>query len=537
MRILRTQLMELLEEARQQQGLEELPKRVRAALVHDALQLLPQPGVPTTKHRVDLNHRTISHGPLHRHLVTIRCPDQAFYFDAVKGYLQRSGIQPINQQTMVAAMQCDDELCDIYLRHPDQHSEDNFMLISLHLSATLVPDCHSVCKDISAILRSVDLSVRDFEQMRERLIDIAEMIRRDHAPSADLLTWMNEDRYIMFGLRIDGTRLGLLRDYRTMERIAPGLHDEIEAIPAPTQPGIEWLHLIACQHYLYSATNVKVIRICWHGEKGTLNHAILVGHFSRSARHMNSSQVPYLSEHWQALQELSILHNSAFYRREVRTLYDRLPKSLLYSIKPEKWVAPLKAIVDMTVPTQATVSHLTPAMGNLEYLLIAMPANRFGPNVLHHIEERVAEHHITIHGTESIGIGPYRIVIVAIELHRESILEGMTESVSQCIIFWKDKARKEVLKHAEEIDLPMTLRELEQLPQLYQELFPYTQFLADVKARDRVLASGKCMVRVHQRQGATGDIELHIITAHTLPLGQLVDRIQAFGLTAIQEAG
>lgn len=190
--------MELLEEARQQQGLEELPKRVRAALVHDALQLLPQPGVPTTKHRVDLNHRTISHGPLHRHLVTIRCPDQAFYFDAVKGYLQRSGIQPINQQTMVAAMQCDDELCDIYLRHPDQHSEDNFMLISLHLSATLVPDCHSVCKDISAILRSVDLSVRDFEQMRERLIDIAEMIRRDHAPSADLLTWMNEDRYIMF---------------------------------------------------------------------------------------------------------------------------------------------------------------------------------------------------------------------------------------------------------------------------------------------------------------------------------------------------
>ncbi|MCF7822140.1 MAG: NAD-glutamate dehydrogenase [Mariprofundaceae bacterium] len=537
MRILRRQLMDLLEEARHQQGLEELPKRVQAALVHDALQLLPHPGKPAAKQRIDLRFRTITHGSLHRHLVTIRCPDQAFYFDAVKGYLLRSGIQPINQQTMVAAMQCDDELCEIYLRHPDQRSEDNFMFIALHLSATLVPDCHNVYRDISAILRSVDLSVCDFGRMKEKLAEITEKIRHDHDPSAELLAWMNENRYVMFGLHIDGTRLGLLRDYRTMERIAPGLHAEIKAVPAPTRPGIEWLHLAACQHYLYSATNVKVIRICWRDGKEALCHAILVGHFSRSARHMNASQLPCLSEHWHTLKQLSILQHSAFYRREVRTIYDRLPKSLLYSVAPESWLAPLKSIVDITMPTQVTVSSLKPAIGNLEYLLIAMPANRFGPNILRHIEKKIEGHHVVIHGAESIGIGPYRVIIVAIETGRESNLEGITESVSQCIIFWKDRARKEILSHASEVDLPATLKELEQLPVLYQELFPHTQFLADIQAREYVISSCRTMVRVLKRSGeGQSNIELHIITCKALPLGRLVDRIQAFGLTAMQEA-
>ncbi|MES0372492.1 MAG: NAD-glutamate dehydrogenase, partial [Mariprofundaceae bacterium] len=409
MRILRRQLMDLLDEARRQQGIKELPIRLQSALLHDSLKLLPHPDSPASKKRIDLRFRTVSHGAIHRHLLTIRCPDQPFYLDAIKGYLLRSNIQPISQQTMVAALKCDDELCDIYLRHPDQQSDDNFMFITLHLSATLVPDCTVIYQDIGAILRTVDLSVCDFEQMREKLSSMTEKLRDEYRPCADLLEWMNQGNYLFFGLQVDRTRLGLLRDHRAMERIAPGLNKEIKAVEPPTAPGIEWLHLAACQHYLYSAANVKAMRISWHDDKETLKHAILIGHFSRSARHANASQVPCLKQHWQALQKQSILQHSTFYRREVRTLYDRLPKPLLYSIPAEQWLTPLKSIVDLTTPTQTSTSHLKPATGNLDYLFIAMPSNRFGPNILKHIESKVREHHITLHGSESFGIGPYRI--------------------------------------------------------------------------------------------------------------------------------
>lgn len=528
--------MDLLEEARRQQGIEELPKRLQSALLHDTLKLLPHPDSPASRKRIDLRFRTVSHGPIHRHLVTIRCPDQAFYLDAIKGYLLRSNIQPISQQTMVATMQCDDESCDIYLRHPDQQSDDNFMFITLHLSATLVPDCTAICQDINAILRAVDLSVCDFHQMQQKLTTITDKVRHDHRPSAELLEWMNQDKYLFFGMQVDGIRLGLLRDYRAMNRIAPGLHKEIESIDPPDTPGIEWLHLSACQHYLYSAADVKVLRICWRDGKEGLKHAILIGHFSRSARHANASQVPCLKQHWQALQQLSILQHSAFYRREIRTLYDRLPKPLLHSIPAKGWLAPLKSIVDLTTPTQTSTYHLKPARGNLDYLLIAMPANRFGPNILHQIEVNIQKHHVTIHGSESYGVGPYRIIILAIQVDDESKLEGIPDAVNQCIIFWKDRAKKVLIAHADEINFPETLKELERLPTLYQELFPPTQFLSDIQAREYVLSSCRTIIRVHQRQGSISDVELHIITCKTMPLGELVDKIQAFGLIAIQEA-
>jgi len=536
MRILRRQLMDLLEEARHQQGLEEFPKRLRSALLHDTLELLPHPDKPASKKRIDLRFRTISHGALHRHLVTIRCPDQAFYLDAIKGYLLRSDIQPINQHTMVAAMQCDEKVCDVYIRHPDQQSDDNFMFIALHLSATLVPDCATTCQDISAILRAVDLSVSDFEEMQQKLAFIIEKIRPDDQASANLLDWMNQDNYLFFALQTDGTRLGILRDYRAMNRIAPGLKKEIHAIELPTSPGITWLHLPACQHYLYSADNVKAMQICWHDHQGELGHAILIGHFSRSARHTNASQVPCISQHWKTLQKSSILQHSAFYRREVRTLYDRLPKPLLHSIPAKEWLMPLKNIIDMTSPTQTSTSYLKPAKGDLNYLLIAIPANRFGPNILSHIKASVQKHHVTIHGSESFGIGPYRIIILAIQINAQSELTGIPASVNECIIFWKDRAKKILLAHANEVNLPETLKELEHLPSLYQELFPPTQFLADIQARSYVISNYKTVVRVHHRQSGEGNIELHILTFKTIPLGELVDKIQAFGLIAIQEA-
>jgi len=528
--------MDLLEEAQHQQGITELPIRLRSALVHETLKLLPRPGRPASKQRIDLRFRTITHGSLHRHLVTIRCPDQAFYLDAIKGYLQRSDIQPIGQQTMVAAMQCDEELCDIHLRHPDQQSDDNFMFIALHISATLVPDCTPLIHDIGAILRAVDLSVTDFPQMLEKVAVITERVAREHPPSAELLSWMSRDQYLFFGMQLDGTRLGLLRDYRAMEHVAPGLRQQIEAIEPSAEPGIEWLHLAACQHYLYSAANIQAVRICWLDNKGEPKNGTIIGHFSRSARHTNASQVPCIRDDWQALQKLSVLKHSAFYRREIRTIYDRMPKPLLHSVAASDWLGPLKAIVDMTSPTQTTTARLTPRRGNLDYLLVAMPANRFGPNVLHHIETAVTGNGATFHGTESFGVGPYRIILLAVQLAADADLTATAEQINECIIFWKDRAKQELLSHAAEVDLPATLKELEKLPALYQELFPPEQFLDDIRARDYVLATCRTMVRVQPRQSGKGNIELHIITCRTMPLGELVDKIQAFGVTAIQES-
>lgn len=532
MRILRRQLIDLMEEARRQQGLELLPARLQAAMLHDAMALLPHPDRSEAKKRVTLTWRTITHGPLHRHLIIIRCPDQAFYLDAVKGYLHRADIQPIAQQTMVAAMVCDDASCDIQLRHPDQYAEENFMFIALHLSATLVTDIKETIRHIQAVLKAVDISVTDFTAMHRKLTAIALEIGQSNSETASLLDWILEERYIFFGLTCDNTRLGIMRDYRVMHQVAAGLREQIEAQPLPEMPCIEWLHLCASQHYLYSASRVEVMRICWREDQG-LKHATLIGHFSRSAHHANASQTPLFQAHWETLKQTGLLRRSAFYRREIRTLYDHMPKPILLSIPPEAWLEPLKQIVDITSPTQALSTCLAPEHGDLNYLLIAMSAKRFGPNVLRNIEQGIASHEITIHGHESFGIGPYRIVLVAIHKKADMDMDAVASTISECVIFWKDKARNLLLQHASEINLPEAMRELERLPLIYQELFPPKQFLKDIQTRKQVLHHCRSMVRVHIHGH---EVDIQVISCRTLALGELVDVIQAFDLKAMQES-
>ncbi|TLS68091.1 NAD-glutamate dehydrogenase [Mariprofundus erugo] len=533
MRHLRRQLIDLLDQARMQHRMAPVQPRLMAALVHDFYTLLPM----GKSKRVEMHTRTLSHGDLHRHIFTIRCPDQAFYLDAIKGYLLRQGIQPIGQQTMVARMPCGADGCDLELRNPDIHDEDNFMFIAIHISATLTPNAEPLRLDMQAILMAVDLSVQDFMEMRK---DVAQFISRlvaEKPDAAALLEWMNEDHYLFFGVSHAERRLGLLRNKKVLGRVAHGLLEEIQACPGPGKPGVEWINLAAAQHYLYSAASVEVVRICWTGPGGQLDHALLIGHFSRSARFANASYLPVLAARWHPLAGDPLLQHSAFYRREIRTLFDRMPKRILLATRAPDWLAPLKAVIDLADPLQLVSCILPSRRGNLDTLLVTIAAKRFGPLVMQRIIDTLAEAGIPTHGYESFGLGPYRMILIGIARQHADIdsakLNGL---IRQCIVFWKDLAKAEILRHAVEFNIPDALRELESVPSLYQDLFPPAQFARDIKMRQRLLEHGRTCVHITQKLRNDNIVELHIYSLEQPSLGQLVDMIRLFGLDPIQES-
>ncbi|NWF38347.1 NAD-glutamate dehydrogenase [Mariprofundus sp. NF] len=535
MRHLRSQLIDLLDQARQQHRMEIIPKRLLALLVKEFLALLPG----EKSKRVELSARTLTHGNLHRHIFTIRCPDQAFYLDAIKGYLLKCDIQPIGQQTMVAKMECDDEACYLELRKPDIRDEANFMFIALHISATITPDIGPLKKDIQAILQAVDLSVRDYRPMQKLVAQaVAGLMMADDSDGASLLDWMNDAHFLHFGIIHENSRLGVAKKIRVLDRIAPGLLDQIKSIKPATEIGLCWFSLSATAHYLYSAASVEVVRASWRGAKGEMQQIILIGHFSRSARYANASYLPVLASRWRELASDTLLQHSAFYRREIRTLFDRMPKRILLASKGSDWLEPLKAIIDLAGPMQL-VARLIPVLeGNTDILMITVTAKRFGPSVMQHMLQALADAGQIIHGHDSFGIGPHRIILIGIDRSSPAIPQkSLEESIRHCIIFWKDIARAEVMRHADIFDIPATLNELEQIPPLYQELFPPAQFTRDLQMRERVLQSGRTRVYVTPRAKATGDeVELHIYSLKQPSLGTLVDTIRAFGLDPIQEA-
>jgi len=538
MRHLRLQLIDLLEQARRQHRMDRVQPRLMAALVQDFLTLLPRGKTG----RVEMHSRTLSHGNLHRHIFTIRCPDQAFYLDAIKGYLLRKGIQPIGQQTMVAKMACGPDGCDLELQRPDIHDEDNFMFIALHISATLIPDARPIRLDIQAILQSVDLSVSDFQAMRKTVAYCTARLMPEKPDAAALLDWMNDNHYLLFGIEHGNKRMGLLRNRRVLKRVVPGLLDEISACKPPTAPGMTWLNLAAAQHYLYSAASIEVLQICWSGVNGQFECALVIGHCSRSARFANASYLPVMASGWRHLAADPLLRHSAFYRREIRTLFDRMPKRILLATTPPDWLEPLKAIIDLADPMQLVATVLPSTHGNLDTLMVAMTSKRYGPTVLQRMTDSLAEAGMHTHGHESFGIGPHRIILIGIDRDRPPLnAKKLHDMVRRCIIFWKDIAKSEVLRHADIFDIPATLHELETISPLYQELFPPAQFTRDILMRRRVLANARSCVHItpvnHNNNGHhSNDIELRIYALRQPSLGELVDLIRAFDLDPVEEA-
>ncbi|MDQ6974129.1 MAG: NAD-glutamate dehydrogenase, partial [Mariprofundaceae bacterium] len=467
MRKIRYQLLTLIEAARQQHQLHMPPPRLQAALLHQAMQLLPLPHSIQAERNTAITAQTLRQHNLHRHLILIRCPDQAFYLDALKGYLIQHDIQPIAQQTMVLSMQCSDNVCDIELRQPQSQEPSNFMFIALHLSTTLIQDCQPLTHDMQAVLHAVELSIQDFPSMTKQLLTMSEALHHTSPEHAALLQWINDGRYLLFGMQTVPLnpdhakrcqRWGLMRQQRILNKIIPHIGEQLQYFEDTCEEGINWLHLNAIQHHIYSTTRVELLRIIWKNSHNTTMESTVIGHFSRSARHANASQTPGINTIWQQLNQLPLLQQSAFYLREIRTLFDRMPKSLLCSVPIQNWIAPLRQTVDLTVPTHMVVQRLHPKHGDIDYLFIAMHSRRFGPNIMHHILSTLAAMNLVVHNNDSFGIGPYRILFIPVESHNSwPNMAHIQEQLQRCIIFWKDHARNHLLKHPDGVDVPQAL--------------------------------------------------------------------------------
>jgi len=536
MRQLRKSLIELLNRTRNEQRLHIPEPRLAAILVGNLLDLLRQPD----SLRTTMRWQSISHENLHRHVFTIRCPDQAFYLDAVKGYLSRRSIQPLEQQAVVFRLERDADGLPQSILPPDKNCPDHYMFIAVHISATTSPNALALARDLDAVLRAVDTSVRDFPSMRSALDDMAALIGQPAPECAELLRWLNADRYICFGLMpedggkdgmLPATRLGVFRNRSVLQRLAPGLQDEITALKSATRPGVEWLHLPACQCYLYSAASVELVRICWQSDNSIVS-ALLLGHFSRSARHANASHVPLLCQYWQVLLQQPLLAESAFYRREIRTLFDRLPKSLLLAIPPHQWLAPLRCFTDQTGRVQTHATLFTPHPGCMHIVVASLPTDRFGPNVLTLIEQRFAALGVSVRSHESFGLGGHRIVLLACTGATPKATQ-VAEAVQKSVIFWRDRARTHVLRHAKHLNVPDALARLSRLPAVYQDIFPPEQLIDDIRALDWVARFKR--TRVHVRPDTHG-VDIQIFTLEALPLGRVVSVVQSFALTAMREA-
>lgn len=528
MAIPNSQLTPLIKAALEEQR-GSIPEAVFGPLVEDFTKLVAQ----EKGKRVGVSWRTITEGDLHRHVYAIRCPDQAFFLDGIKVYLSLRGIQPIGQFTTVVCATHDKRgrVTDICL--PDECTTGNEMLISLHVSATLVPDGKALFNDLNGIVQAVDISVRDFSAMNRVLLRAAEGLARENPDASALLGWMRDGKYLLFGMSLDGNNLGIMSNRRILNRVTPGLSGDLDVIQPSHETGVEWLFLPHAQRFLYGAAQLEVVRISWK-ENSQMVSATLLGYFSRAARHSNASQIPYLSRLWERIRRAPELTRSAYLAREVRTLFDRIPKPVLLSIPPEELLPALLSITEMGAPEQTQVFTWKPKPGAIRLALIVLATVRYN----HQVEKNLLKA-VSASGSEpvhhyNVGIGPNLLMFISTRPNGQSeyTLENLRQAVQECAITWYDRARASVRASYSGPDLPRAIEALATVPRLYTELFPPETFISDLKVLDKVRTDSRPHVRL---EAVEDGIDIHMFTVFPIPLGSLVTIVQNFGLRALKE--
>ncbi|MDQ7058293.1 MAG: NAD-glutamate dehydrogenase [Ghiorsea sp.] len=528
MRKLRDSLIQLFQDSWRDSA---PPKRVQALVVEQAEQLLENSDA-----QFGVGCRVLSHGALHRHIMVVHCPDQAFYPDAIRAYLQKQSIQPIQQESLLFAL--GDGV--VHGIQAQISGANKALLLVFHFSVTTTENIGQVEKDIQHILQGVHQSVVDFPAMRSELERIAIYLSHDDPANAALLQWMIEDHYLFYGLYyLNHTRKnkGLCKHKRLLSWLLPGSAEELAGIEGSSKPSMQWFHLSSLFSHLYSAANVRAVRLCWAEEDG-LHCAVLIGHFSRGARYINGSALPKLGDVWQGMTHDVALQQSAFYQREMRLLFDRTPKSMLHSIPVLQWFKPFKSIIDMNSPTQVVLSRLIPTEGNVEYLLIAVDRHRFGEDIWENMQRVIAKLNMRLFGSELYSVGAIQMIFVAVQTEQWQPMDKIQLLINQCIIFWKDRAKQALLQAS----LPTALLhdgllELNGISHLYQDQFTSDQFVKDLILREKLKQDGAVRVRLTLHHDLERQmIEVHVITPYTLPLGVMTEKLNAFALVTMEQA-
>ncbi|MDX8377997.1 MAG: NAD-glutamate dehydrogenase, partial [Mariprofundales bacterium] len=228
---------------------------------------------------------------------------------------------------------------------------------------------------------------------------------------------------------------------------------------------------------------------------------------------------------------------------------------LLLAVPAEHLLLPIKAMIDLTGPTQTHVSLLHPQPGNIYVAVSALPSNRVGPNVINGLIQKLKTAGLLVYGYDHQGLGTHRVLLLYLGNGRAKIgmhtgtqigtdnitcsLADIANIVQGSVIFWRDKAKDAVLAQATQIALPQALKMLNELSPLYTELFPPEQFIDDLHAIYSVQKEKNTLVRVRKAKNSSNNeqlLEIHIFSLEHLPLSTIVGRLQAFALIAMQEA-
>jgi len=409
-------------------------------------------------------------------------------------------------------------------------------------------------RELHAVLKYVLLAVHEFPKMIRVLQELLPHLRARRGNGADaeaaraFLEWLLKENFIFFGTvryrpgpdgllrREHATAAGVFSDPDLLPVVFPGLMEKVEASLLPGADDARVVDIDYCHNaeaiYHFEPIDDIVIRE-WAADGTLAGATLLLGRFSQGALAARPGDIPLLKEKlsW-LLQRSDDVVDSHIYR-EVRALFNRLPKRELFYADAASLKEVIDRIVFITSDDELAV-HVRPGKGYVT-LSVAFSRLRYAYEMEEQLAQALSVEYGPISFSGSTDCGSVMLLLFYMDsslLTREVSESRVRELLQPWVLTWEDRAVREVAAHVGERRARALLRRhRDGLSGLYREATPPEEVAADL-AELEDLGAGLALNIVPRQAQA---VLLKVFSQRALSLSATIRTLENLGLTVTEE--
>jgi glutamate dehydrogenase len=479
--------------------------------------------------------------------------DAPFILESLKNYCRKAGLRVRSALGMVFSVRRQWERI-VWIGAPQA---EGGLEAYCHIEVERVESREQIQRieqEIQAVLKCVITAVDDFPDMVRDVRALIGRLRdrrgdeREVVSAREFLEWLLGENYVFLGTvryrtgsdglaaRAQESATGVFTDPNLLPVVFPGLLEEVESSILPAAGDtrivdIDYCHNAQAIYHLEPIDDIAIRE--WAPDGSIAGITLLLGRLSLGAFAQRASDVPLLREkHDWLLAQSGDVPGSHIYR-EIRALFNRLPKrELFYTDGPA-----LKELIDRMVFVSSdndVVVFVRECVGYVS-LFIAFAHSRYS----FESEEALRQALCGAYGQVSFGVATDCGGTMLLSFYFDSsrltakIREEEVRALSAGLLTtWEDRARAQLAGVFGEREGRRLYRRYGQsLSGLYREATTAEEVAEDLTLFERL--EGRIDVRVIPRTAQTATLKLY---AHqTLTLSGALRTLENFGLTVAEE--
>jgi len=490
--------------------------------------------------------------------VEIHVVNQPFIYESVRGYFAKKGYRIIGSVHPVFSPKREKGM--VRSVSSSGNGEDE-LFINLYIEkVTDLEKLKDIEDDLIAILSCLSFSVNDFLKMKARLQKLAAAVSRGVMESssctssevAEFLKWLADDNFVLLGTKdyrvsrkkgkrllspIDGSGLGIFREETLPEKIMPGLLPEIEEIILARAGMARIISSDFCSKggsIIYQLSPIEFFSVRHiNGNAREVTETLIVGRLTRGATHWRSDAIPMLREKALKVMEGIDAPANSFEYREVKALFNYLPKQEAFYTDVEQLKKITSNIMSAQGDNEVTIHVRRGDKGRYAMVMVTISRNDTSFRVRVAIEKLLTKtfgrsvttwHHAS---TESRALLFYYFVSPGREFDDVGYL-SLTEQIKKIAIGWDQQFYLALYNRLGDNGPPLYRRYIDTFDAIYKDSCPVDQALVDILKLEKTFSEKTLQIGL-VRQGEDQAV-LKLYSSEPVPLMKMLKGLENFGL-------